>query len=50
MGRNITFMTWVGVLPLGHGYAQHLYDMDMSITFRIWIGVLPLVYRHMYHL
>ena len=33
-----------GVLPVGYGYAQHSYDMDISITFRIWISVFPLGY------
>jgi len=35
----------VGVIPLGFGYVQNIYDMNMSITFKIWIGVLPLEYR-----
>jgi len=39
------FRFWVGVIPLGFGYMQHIYDMNMSITIRIWIGVLPLEYR-----
>ena len=39
MDRSKTIIIQIGVLPLGSGYAQQLYDKDMSITFKIWIGV-----------
>ena len=38
---DIVSLEDLGVIPLGFGYVQHLYDIDMSIDFRIWIGVSP---------